>query len=236
MARLLLRGGTWHGAPARKRRTPLRSLVLLPAMVTALVGLSSGLAAAAETATSTVPLLRLVLRGSQVGPGYRLTFRPDSRGVRNLVTLDMCGFLFRSEELRTARLQVNYTKPREPVKVSNELVTYRLGGAALAMREVDEAVAHCPRTPVISTIAGVGPLTYRIARFTASGLLPGAIALRVHATGKVQGHKTSTTVVAIYQTHADTLSGVYVYDGSLAARIRIGIHAGRQSAKNLRSS
>lgn len=92
---------------------------------------------------------------------------------------------------------------------------------------------HCPRGPVASTIAGVGPLTYRIAKFNASGLLPGAIALQVHMTGKVQGHKINTTFISIYQARADTLSGVYTSGGSLSARMKIGLHAARESAKNL---
>jgi hypothetical protein len=213
-----------------------RRFIILIAAIAAIAAPTAAFAGAVSSASvrSTLPLMRLVLRGSQVGPGYRLKFRPDSRGVRNTVTLDMCGFVFRSERLRTARLQVNYVKTGEPVKVSNEVVSYRPGGTALAMREVNTAVAHCPRGPVSSAIAGTGLLTYRVAKFNASGLLPGAIALQVHVTGKVQGHKINGTFISIYQVHADTLSGVYTTTGgSLSARTRIGLHAARESAKNL---
>ncbi len=63
-------------------------------------------------------LTALVLKGNQVGPGYRLLQRPDGYGVAGFVTLDMCGFTFRSEQLRTARLQVNYVRTGSPVKLS----------------------------------------------------------------------------------------------------------------------
>src|SRR5918911_5117485 len=79
-----------------------------------------------ERASGATPVLtRVVLRAAQVGPGYRLQQRPDGHGVRGLVTLDLCGFSFPSERLRTARLQVNYVRSGSTVRLSNEVVTYR---------------------------------------------------------------------------------------------------------------
>src|SRR4051794_216979 len=101
-----------------------------------------GAAVAAQTvsagarADAQPKLAALVLKGGQVGPGYRLVQRPDGHGVSGLVTLDICGFRFRSEQLRTDRLQVNYVRSGEPVKASNEVVTYRPGGSVQAMKEL----------------------------------------------------------------------------------------------------
>jgi hypothetical protein len=205
--------------------------LLLMSLVAAAVGLQTGPVSARTDATPN--LATLVLKGGQVGPGYRLLQRPDGHGVAGFVTLDMCGFAFRSEHLRTARLQVNYVRTGFPVKLSNEVVTYRPGGAAQAMREVAAAVATCPTTPVSSTVRGVGPLTYRIRRIPAPHLLPGAIALRVHISGTYAGKQFSATDVAIYQRSGNILSGLYAYGGTQAARERITLHAAAQSASNL---
>jgi hypothetical protein len=188
-----------------------------------------GVAAAAGQ----VNLNRVVLRAVQVGPGYQLHQRPDGQGVRGLVTLDLCGFTFPSERLRTARLQVNYVHPGNVVGVSNEVVTYRRGGAAQALAEVTHAAAHCPHGPVKSTVVGVPPLTYRITRLTDPRLLPGYAAFLVHLTGTVRGRRLSETDVAVYQIHADVLSGVYGYGSTLAMRRQVTLHAAEQSAKNL---
>jgi hypothetical protein len=171
-----------------------------------------------------------------VGAGYVLKLRPDSHGVKNTVTVDLCGFVFRSEGLRTARLQVNYARPASALKVSNEVVFYRPGGAAEALREVRLAVAHCPRGPVKSTIAGVGPLTYRIRPLAApNGLLPGAITLTLHVSGTMNGQRVATTSAAIYQVRGNVLSGVYGYGNPLAAQTTLALHAAVASATNLRA-
>jgi hypothetical protein len=178
-------------------------------------------------------LVALVLKGEQVGTGYRLLQRPDGHGVAGLVTLDMCGFTFRSEQLRTARLQVNYVRPGSPVKLSNEVVTYRPGGAAEAMREVAAAARSCPTTPVASTVQGVGPVSYRVRRTTAHELLPGAVVLRIHVSGTVRGKHVSEANLAVYQRSGDILSALYAFGGTQEARERIALHAAAESASNL---
>ena len=86
---------------------------------------------------ATNPILnRLVLKGPQVGAGYKLVQRPDGHGARGYVTLDMCGFVFPSENLRTDRLQVNYKRAGTAVELSNEVVSYRPGGAAQSLQEI----------------------------------------------------------------------------------------------------
>jgi hypothetical protein len=182
------------------------------------------------------PLVKLILRPTQVGPGYELKLRPDSYGVKNTVTMVMCGYTFRSELLRTARLQVNYARLGSVVGLSNEVVIYRRGGAERAMNEVRQAASQCPRGPVKSGIAGVGPLTYRLGRLSRPpGLLPGAIALIVHLSGDVNGQYRATTSVVVYQSRGNALSGVYGDGGSLAAQMRLVMHAAIASATNLKT-
>jgi len=177
---------------------------------------------------------RIVLRAAQVGPGYRLHQRADGHGVRGFVTLNMCGYAFPSERLRTARLQVNYDGVRKTVKVSNEVVAYRRGGAAQALREVVYAADHCPRTPVASGLRGVGPLTYRVARVVTRGLPAGSVALLLRIAGSVSGRLVDAVTLAIYERRGDILSAVYATGGPRAARLRIGVHAAVESAANLR--
>jgi hypothetical protein len=177
---------------------------------------------------------RIVLTGPQVGPGYRLHQRADGHGVRGFVTLNMCGTRFPSEDLRTARLQVDYSGAGTTVKVSNEVVAYRRGGARQALREVAYAADHCPRTPVPSGLRGVGPLTYLVSRVVERQLPAGSVALLLRIRGAVNGSPLDAVALAVYERRGDVLSAVYATGADRAARLRIGVHAAVESAANLR--
>jgi hypothetical protein len=178
---------------------------------------------------------KLVLTPAQVGDGYVMLQRPDGRGVKNTVTLNVCGMArsYPSESLRLARLQVNYLKQKTTLGLSNEVVTYKAGGAAQAMRELLDHVARCPHTPII-TDTSLPPLTYRITRVKASKLLSGAVALRVRVTGKVNGKKVDQTSYAIYQRLGNVLSGTYSFGPNTKTQLTFALHAARESATNLR--
>jgi hypothetical protein len=192
------------------------------------------LVVATSSAAAPPSVAKLILRPAQVGPGYALKLRPDSHGVKNTVTMDMCGYTFRSELQRTARLQVNYTRSGSAVGLSNEVVIYRPGGAQMAMNEVRQAVAHCPRTPVKSAVAGVGPLTYRIEKLNPPrGLLPGAIPLILRVSRTVNGRRVAITATVVYQARGNVLSGIYGDGSPLAAQKTLVLNAAVTSAKNL---
>ena len=78
---------------------------------------------------------KMLLTAGQVGQGYVVLQRQDGLGVKNTVTMDLCGRTgYPSEKLRTARLQVNYLKRGTTLGLSNEVVAYKAGGAAQAMQ------------------------------------------------------------------------------------------------------
>ena len=192
--------------------------------------------AAARSADPGVALRQVVLRSAQVGQGY---VRKAIRGggeVRGQVTLDLCGRSFASENQRTGRLQVAYIRRGTTLAVSNEVVSYRPGATALAMKEVEQAVRTCPPHEVGSRVRGVPPLRYRFTRLSTAGkgLLPGAIVLRMTVSGTVNGQKLTETSFGVYQRRGNILSGIYVYGGSVEKRRAMAFSAAAASARNLK--
>jgi hypothetical protein len=195
------------------------------------------LACAASSASAATTPVSIVLRPAQIGPGYQLRTRSDSNCVTGCVTLDLCGYAFTTEPLRTARAQLNYLHAEPAVQISNEVVTYRKGGAAKALAEVRRAVARCPRTPVASSVKGVPALRYRLTRVDEPGLLPASIALQVHVQGTQQGKAVSFTDIYVYQVRGTVLSVVYAYPGAgitVKQQLAVARRASLASAGNLR--
>jgi hypothetical protein len=180
------------------------------------------------------PLSGIALRGEQVGPGYQAKVIPGGRLVKNQVSLDLCGFRYLSEDLRTARLQLAYTRPGSPLQLSNEVVRYKGDGAQIAYGELALAAATCPRRPVQSPVQGVGALTWRLTPIKDSRLLPTSVAVAAEVSRRFQGKRQVRTGVLVYQVHGNVLSAVYTYGGTLAAQKRFGLNAAAKSAANLR--
>jgi hypothetical protein len=193
-------------------------------------------ALAANVNVSDVPnLAKLLLTPSQVGPGYRLVQRPDGHGVKGFVTLDMCGYKFGSEKLRTNRLQVNYIHPGPSVTLSNEVVTYRPGGAVQALEEVAYAASHCPKTALKSLDKGVSAVSFRVAPVPLTESLPaGSLAYAITISLTYKGKRTNENDIVVYQIRGNVLSGVYGYGGTLASRTQVTLASAVKSAKNLR--
>lgn len=180
-----------------------------------------------------------ILKASQVGPGYQLKTGVASTRVQGTVTLDICGFGFKSEADRTARLQEAFVKPEVGLVLSNELVRYKSGGTTLAMHELAQAVATCPHHPVASP---TGAMTWRIHKFAAPNLLPGAMALSIQVTAtNSKGHEITVNGFGIYQTRGTILSGVYVLlpPGSnltTAQAQAFAVHLAQTSASNMKKA
>jgi hypothetical protein len=184
----------------------------------------------------TIDFGAVVLRAPQVGPGYRPSVIPGGLKVRGEVTLDLCGYTFHSEALRTERIQLAYRRSGSPLQLSNEVVRYRPGGTSIALHELARATAHCPRGPVKTAIAGVSRVVFRVKPLHFGGLLPHSIALQVHASGIARGQRFSRTQIVVYQVLGPVLSGVYTAGASIIAQKRFALHAAHESAKNLRAA
>lgn len=190
---------------------------------------------ASAAAASAPPLAKYVLRPAQVGKGYGLYARKDGFGLGTR-TLDLCGVTgYPSEKLRTGRLQVDYLKRKTTLGLSNEVVTYRPGGTAQALREVTRHALRCPRNrPVDPGEQGLPPLHYAITRLHDRRLLSGYLAVKVRVTGTVKGKHVDDTSYAVYQRYRNVLSGVYSFGPNTTEQLRFCLHAAEQSARDLR--
>src|SRR5207244_1167786 len=100
---------TSHGtslATRRTRPTPayaakMRLAPLPICLIVAAVAVSTALGAAARSPEQA--LERAVLKAAEVGPGTITRQIPAGNVVQGQVTLDLCGFKFRSETKRVAR-------------------------------------------------------------------------------------------------------------------------------------
>lgn len=192
-------------------------------------------ALAAAALISPANLSKLVLKPASVGAGYVLVHRTDGQGTAQR-TLDLCGTSnYASEQLRSGRLQVDYLKPNAKLALSNEVVLYRTGGAAEAMREVAQHADNCPARPI--AFEGQPPLRYTITHLVDSKLIKGYLALRVVVTGTIKGQSVRAVRYAVYQRLGNVLSGVYSYAAAGVAESRqqsFVLHAAEASAKALR--
>lgn len=193
------------------------------------------LALAAVVAAGPPDVTQIVLKAAQVGNGYVLLHMSGGSSVKNTVTLNLCGRSgYPSERQRTTRLQVGYQKAKSPISLSNEVVTYRPGGAAQAMREVIEHADNCPNRAIVTGEPGLPPVRFTITRITDSKLLKGYLAVKVRARGTVHGKKVDQTSYAVYQRLGNVLSGTYSSGPNTPAQLTFALHAAEQSARNLR--
>jgi hypothetical protein len=209
-------------------------LALSAASVAAAAAVLAGGAAAAPPDVST-----LILRPAQLGAGFVMVTPPDGKGVKTQATLNLCGTGYPSEKLRLTRLQTDYGQRTSPIGISNEVVTYRDGGAAQAMREVTQRVQSCPHHPVDPGIMGLPSLKYSITRISDPHLPKSSIALRVVLSGTVKGKHFEQVTYAVYQRVGNVLSGIYTF---LAAGLKdapgqeaLCLRAAEASAQNLRN-
>jgi hypothetical protein len=177
---------------------------------------------------------KLLLQPAQVGKGYSVYQRKDGAGVKGTITLDVCGLNgYTSEKLRTTRLQVNYLKTAKDPGLSNEVVTYKPGGAELAMREVLQHTQNCPRTPIKTSDPTLPPLRFTITQLKDPNLLKGYLAVRVRVRGTVNGKKVDQISYSAYQRYGNVLSAVYSFGPNTAKQLQFFLSAAEESSKNL---
>lgn len=130
--------------------------------------------------------------------------------VEGYVTLDMCGAAFASEDLRTARHQVGYSAP-DGDAVSTETVSYETGGAELAMSELRDAVADCPKGFVVSNVGEQPAIKERIEALPEEAdWQEDTLAMRITLTPQQQPGMSGALV---YQRRDDVITAVYVWAG-----------------------
>ena len=176
----------------------------------------------------------IVLKASQVGPGYRASVIPGGRQVAGEVTLDLCDYTFASESQRIARIQEEYIKRATLPAVSNEVVAYRPGGTTAALSELQRAARDCPPTPRTGPSVGDDvPTTFRLTKLTVPHLAASYVAVRIYATATVDGHKQAINGDAIYQFSGNVMSAVYGYGQNTTATVALTVHAAQAAARNL---
>jgi hypothetical protein len=208
----------------------MRLITVLGCLALAAAGASLARAAAALSPEKKVD--RVVLRAAQVGPGSITREIPGGRDVKGQITLDLCGYRFRSEKLRVARVQLSWiSNTGGPPFLSNEVVAYKPGGAAKAIKELRTAIATCPKGFVKSTVLGAGLIRNKFNRIRGHGFLPGTVGVIDHITEKTKGKTLRFDSLLVYQERGNVLSGVYSFG---ALRLPLVVNAATQSAKNLR--
>lgn len=194
------------------------------------------LSAATAQARVDVSLSRLALTTKQVGAGYTQQIPASGRGTTGDRTMTICRLDYPSEALRLDRLQVNYSLSGVGNSLSNEVVSYRPGGAKQAVRELTTALASCPKGGRVDPVQPVFRRWRIRERLTIAKLLPGYVAYVVVDSARVGSMTEVHTHVDVVQTKGDVLSGIYVYvdDGTtLADAIRVATSTAQQSALNL---
>jgi hypothetical protein len=196
------------------------------------------LGAATTDVVAAGPLLeRVLLQPNQVGAGYTMSKFEQGSVVRNQVSLDLCGFRFPSERLRTGRLQVAYLHDGAVTQVSNEVVSYRGRGTQQALTELRRAVTRCPRVAVRGPVVGAVPIAHRLTRITDARLLKPYVAVADRNTAVVNGRRVVKWNIRVYQVRGGILSAIYTDGrGSVAAQRRVALHAASAAAKNLRQA
>jgi len=137
--------------------------------------LAPGVVGAADTVdqpTETPPgeyaiLSATTVQPADLAPSFAIAATPDSTTVKGAVTLDFCGAIFPSEELRTGRLQVGIRDSTTDKSVASvEAVSYRDAAAATqALDELGRARRACPKGRYVeSTVTGVPPTKWKFAR------------------------------------------------------------------------
>jgi Fe-S cluster assembly scaffold protein SufB len=178
------------------------------------------------------PLRTLVLRASQVGPGYRIQQPNVQSAVQVGGGMSACFRAPKGAAKGSRSFGRSYVKPGSP-DVFDALVQYRSTHAlAEIMTALRRVVNRCPSQEV-KLAAGVFA-RIQVSRSTARHLLRGSLALREVISGTVGGHKYTSILLGIYQTKGRMLSLVFAGGKNLGATRAIVMHAAQESALNLR--
>jgi hypothetical protein len=212
---------------------PMRTLAVCAFLALAGACASIAFAGAAKQSPAQRAVERVVLRAAQVGPGSITREIPQGRELAGISTLDLCGARFASEKMRVARVQLSWIRNTGGAPfLSNEVVAYKPGGAAQAMRELRAAIKACPKGFVKSTIPGAGMIKNQFDPIKGRDFVENSIGVIDHITEKVSKKKTlKFDSLLVYQVRGNVLSAVYAFGIPSLALV---VHTATESAKNLK--
>ena len=190
---------------------------------------SSPGATTAPSPTGSSPLEAIVLLPADIGPGVVQKELPGGRTLSQ-ATLDLCGATYPSESLRTDRIQVLFMDRGGRVILSNEVVSYRPGGAEQAYRELRSLVGHC-RTPY--PVSGGTASRVRFGPRDPRLLDRQFVATALFSSSRGQGHVWSA---AVYQFVGEDFSGVYTYGQGRSLTLRLALGIGVVAGERLSST
>jgi hypothetical protein len=152
-----------------RRRAYLAAV--LGAMAAVLLPGTAHAADAVDQPTETPPaelalLTAATVQPEDLAPPYEITQSADGTTVKGAVTLDFCGAIFPSEDLRSGRLQVGIRNATTTQTVASvEAVSYRdAAGATQALDELSRARRACPKGRYVdSTLSGLPPSKWKFA-------------------------------------------------------------------------
>jgi hypothetical protein len=206
-----------------------RGAVIGLAVVFAVAG-GTSLAIAGESASR--PLRTVVLRASQVGPGYRVQQPSLQSAVHVGGGMSACFRAPKGAAKGARSFGRSYVKPGSP-DVFNALVQYRSTHALAEIMTALRRVAN--RCPSLEVKFATGVFArIQVSRSTARHLLRGSFVLREVISGTVGGRKYTSILLGIYQATGRTLSLVFAGGKNLVATRAIVMHAAQESARNLR--
>lgn len=221
----------------RRVRTLTRFLVILALLIAAACGGSSGGTNGIGGGQTTPPVTPsrgtlldvVVLKAADIGQNAVEEPVQNGNVVTGQVTLDLCSASFRSERLRTARLQVAFNEAVRHFGVSNEVVTYRTGGTGRAYAELRDVAAHCP-----SSVRVPGAIASHI-RVEArdSRLVPNQLTVSALFSPSKVDHVWSA---GVYQFKGNLFSGVYVFAGTRRTALRFARRLAAVSAERLQAA
>ena len=204
-------------ATARHRRLLVAALASLAVLGTAGCGSDDdaapvvGAVQLTPAPSPSVLVNRVALNPTDFPPRTKVKLYKGGDQVAGQVTLDFCGFDFRSEANRVARRQVGILFPHAwKVLYSNEVVAYDSDAhAAAALEEVRSSVKACPSSRFMdSTVAGA-PDDRTVARLRTDPNLRVADNTIVTAAFTPRGSRRSCHQVMYYQRQGAVLSAVY---------------------------
>jgi hypothetical protein len=149
------------------------------------------------------------------------------RSTSDQATLDWCNFKYTSEQMRVARVQVEYSGD-DLHPSGNEFVRYQAGGTTKAYSEIQKAVTTCPAT------SQTDGYTYGLVQRAPhdAALAPRQLVLSFQVIDPT-GQLDLQWQAIVYQFNGNYFSGVYVYGLTRASALTVAEQLGAVSARHL---